>query len=247
MISRLRKLFSEKIVVSIVTCILLVMVLVAATTAWYTSSQNAAVYGLTLKTGGIGGIKVAVEPGGPDIDTFTEKTAEGVPIIPLKLLEFENIQSKKIAPGFYSPIDFYITPLAATVKNYEIKVKLSVKQADGTASSLTTEQLTKLESYVNQHIRVYTTKTGEIFSNPLTYYATSPTSASDGTAARGPLNTGENHVTLYWYWAYEYSDLPEVSGNAVTPEQIRKYDEEDTMIGNYIDNIYFDFYLVGTE
>ncbi len=48
-------------------CILLCIVLFSATTAWYSANNTAVTHGMELAAGSIGGLKVAIEPGGPDI------------------------------------------------------------------------------------------------------------------------------------------------------------------------------------
>lgn len=254
---KFKGIFREKIILSFVMCILLVVVLVSATTAWYASSKAASAYGMKLETDGIGGIKVALEPGGEDIMLLEEKTEQGVPIIPIKLTDLNNVKEKMIAPGSYGPMTFYITALGNNVTEYSMKVKLVYEEEPGAKNRLTKQQRAKIEELMNQHITVYTKK--EIvsaegnegrwgkFSEPLEYYTDDE--ATDGTALTGPLVFQEEvKAELYWVWNYEYTDIPgnETAGSEQELKQkIRQYDEEDTMLGNYIDNISFHVYITG--
>ncbi len=253
---RLKRLFQEKIILSFVMCLLLCAVLFSATTAWYAANNTAVMHGMKLEADGIGGLKVAIEPGGPDIMMLPEANAEGIPVIPIKLTDLNNVKEQMIAPGSYGPMTFYITSLGETVTGYSIKVKLSYREEDGTADSLPPEQRARIRELMERHIRVYTnmetvsSESGQgrwgRFSDPLEYYT--DVDAKDGTAATGELvfNT-EIKAEVYWVWNYEYTDIP---GNGNLPEKeeqekIREYDEEDTMLGNYIDNIWFDVYITG--
>ncbi len=261
---KFKQLFQEKIILSFVMCVLLLVVLVTATTAWYASNNAASAHSMELAMGGIGGIKVAIEPGGEDISKRTELTADDIPIIPIKLTDLNNIREGMIGPGSYGPMTFYITSLGEAVTSYSIKVQLDYKEEDGTSSELTEEnvdiptedvagidgtssvlteeQRKKLEELINDHISVYVVKEGNTFSDPLEYYTDEQ--AEDGTAATGPLEfQTEVMAEIYWVWNYEYSDIP--GNEEATKAEIRQYDEEDTMLGNYIDNIWFNIYIEG--
>lgn len=249
----IKRLFQEKIVLSYVMCLLLVAVLFSATTAWYSSSNAVSAHGMTVTTGETGGLKVALEQGGPDIMLLPEVNEKGIPVIPIKLTDLNNIKEEMIAPGAYGPMTFYITSLGETITRYSIKVKLSYKEEAEAENQLSPEQQEEIKDLMENHISVYTDmetvseegRWGK-FSNPLEYYTDAD--ASDGTAAKGNLvfNT-EVKAEIYWVWNYEYTDIPgneNLSGEE-RREKIREYDEEDTMLGNYIDNIWFDVYITG--
>ena len=50
-------------------------------------------------------------------------------------------------------------------------------------------------------------------------------------------------VILYWYWPYEYGDVPDKT--TISAKNTREYDLQDTMIGNYIESIGFTFEVEG--
>ncbi len=250
------KIFQEKIILSFVMCILLCIVLFSATTAWYSANNTAVTHGMELAAGSIGGLKVAIEPGGPDIMLLPEVNEEGIPVIPIKLTDLNNVKEQMIAPGAYGPMAFYITSLGETVTGYSIKVKLSYKEEDEAEDKLSPEEREKIKELMEKHISVYTdmeivsSENGQgswgKFPHPLEYYTNAET--DDGTAATGDLvyNT-EIKAEIYWAWNYEYTDMPgsEDLPEDILREKIREYDEEDTLLGNYIDNIWFDVYITG--
>lgn len=251
-----KKIFQEKIILSFVMCILLCIVLFSVTTAWYSANNTAVTHGMELAAGSIGGLKVAIEPGGPDIMLLPEVNEEGIPVIPIKLTDLNNVKEQMIAPGAYGPMAFYITSLGETVTGYSIKVKLSYKEEDEAEDKLSPEEREKIKELMEKHISVYTdmeivsSENGQgswgKFSHPLEYYTNAET--DDGTAATGDLvyNT-EIKAEIYWAWNYEYTDMPgsEDLPEDILREKIREYDEEDTLLGNYIDNIWFDVYITG--
>lgn len=250
MMDKLRRFFQEKIILSAVMCLLLAVVSVAAAYGWYAVNNSTKAYGLELKAGGTGKIEVRIKPkndGGVDImsNEYTPKDPNGIPIISINLKDFENIENGKIAPGAYGLMPFYITALDKSVDSYSIKVQMEYKPSEN--ASVTEEQKKQIESIIYDHISIYRKKIdnadGSVsFENPLTFYA----------AATGPLEYGvevpvEN---LYWVWNYEVTDIPDYESidrfsGMDEKTAIRKYDEEDTILGNYIDDIWFNVYIEG--
>ncbi len=254
---RFRRFFQEKIILGAVMCILLGVVLTTATTAWYAVSNSVRANGLQLKAGGTGGIKVAATAGGEDItlDKSLPLNEEGIPVLSIALKDFENIESGKIAPGAYIPMDFYITALGENMKSYAVKVQMEYKPAD---EHMTQEQKNRIDEMINDHIRVYQTMYEEEgiikFSDPLTFYKEV---TDDVEAAKGPLIFGQEVlVRIYWVWNYELTDIPDYeklerfqrfqqAGGFDVPGAVRAYDEEDTILGNYIDDIWMNVYIEG--
>ncbi len=256
---KFRRFFQEKFILSAVMCLLLALVLITATYGWYAINNSARAYGIDLNTGGIGGIKVALSPGGPDImsDDSLARNPDGVPVISINLKEFENIEKGKIAPGAYGEMPFYITALGENVKSYAIKVQMEYRPSDKV--SVAEEEKNKIEAMISDHIMVYCDKVAAAdgsarFENPLTYYTKE---TEDGTEATGALQYNvEVLAQLYWVWNYELTDIPDYqsisrfptyssSDTAAVRSAVRQYDEEDTVLGNYIEDIWFNFYIEG--
>ena len=251
---KIRQFFQEKILLSAVMCILLAVVLVSATYGWYALNDSSRTYGLDLKTGGTGGIKVAITPGGDDIMTagYLPKVTvndKEYAVVPVKLSNFENIQEQMIAPGAYNPMTFYITSLSPSIKSYSIKVQLEYKPS----AKITEQQKQKIEAIIRDHITVYQEMHMENgvpkFTGPLTYYEKVK---DDVTEAQGPLKYEEEvPATIYWVWNYEVTDIPNYKtiprfAGLDVHDAVRKYDEEDTTLGNYIDGIYFNVSIEGS-
>ena len=111
---------------------------------------------------------------------------------------------------------------------------------------------------INDHICVYQTMYEEEgivkFSGPLTFYEEV---TEDVEAAKGPLIFNQEVlVRLYWVWNYELTDIPDYEklerfqrfqgpGGFDVRSAVRVYDEEDTVLGNYIDDIWMNVYIEG--
>ena len=144
--------------------------------------------GMEIGAGGIGGLKVAIEPGGPDIMMLPEVNEDGIPVIPVKLTDLNNVKEQMIAPGSYGPMTFYITSLGETVTGYSIKVRLSYREEEEAGDKLSPEQREKIKELMEKHISVYTemetvsSENGQgrwgKFSDPLEYYTAAD--AEDG-------------------------------------------------------------------
>ncbi len=266
---KLRRFFQEKVILSAVMCMLLAVVLVSATYGWYAVKNSTKAYGLELKTGGTGAIKVAIKPGGEDImsDPQLVKITENdvkIACIPIELLTFSNLEEdtlhpgkSKIAPGAYGPMTFYITSLAENVRSYAIKAQIVYNPV---SDQITDDQKKKVEAIINDHITVYQTQYTENgivkFKDPITYYTKE---TSDGTEAKGPLEYNvEKKVQLYWVWNYELTDIPNYQSISRFPTSagndgetirraVRQYDEEDTLLGNCIKDIQFNVYIEGRQ
>lgn len=243
-------------------CVLLAVVLVTATYGWYLQHNTAKLYGLDLQTNGNFGIKVAIEPGGEDIMANrnlqrVEKNDKVYTVIPINLHDFSNIQEGKIAPGAYGPLPFYITSLNESIRSYTIKVQLEYKPS---LDRVTDAQIAQIETMIMDHFTVYQEKYEEggivKFRNPLTYYMKE---SDEVIAAEGKLTYNvEVPVELYWVWNYEITDIPDYQSLERFPtygisrpdettvrRAVRQYDEEDTALGNYLEDIWFMIYIEG--
>ena len=290
---KFKQLLEEKIILSAVMCVLLAVVLITATYAWYVLYVTPKAYGLKLSTGGGGGLKVAVEPGGPDIMSdeyynryysrfgkitqfYEEENGNRnlIATIPINLKDFENIEGGKIAPGAYGKLPFYITSMSSNIRSYEIKVQFEYKPNKNVTADMDEEEKAEWEEYVENmitdHFTIYQKMEGEgedvRFHDPLTFYEKG---SNRVISAKGnlPLNEEVKHE-LYWVWNYELTDIDSywklerfkeeygddlaVDKNGkpineiVTRYAIRQYDEEDTELGNYLEDIWFNVYIVGS-
>lgn len=290
---KFKQFFEEKIILSAVMCVLLAVVLVTATYGWYALNNTDKAYGLDLKTGGDGGIKVAIVKGGDDIMVAEdikriEEDGKIIARIPISLydLNYENIEKGKIAPGAWGDRTLYITSLSESIRSYTIRVQFEyMPDGDESAGELTDEEkqnAEKVKEMIMDHFTIYQTKTTrkvgdeEIvsFEDPLTLYSIESDQETTGSnqkmvEARGSLQFNvEKPVKLYWVWNYELTDIPEfwelerfsnykfidaidptdgsvILNDVEVRKGVRKYDEEDTELGNYLDHIYFNIFVEG--
>lgn len=274
---KIKEIFQEKIILSAVMCVLLAMVLVTATYSWYALNNTDKVYGLDLKTGASGGLKVAITPGGEDIMadpglTRVEENDKIIAIVPINLKDFINIEKDRIAPGAYGPMPFYITSMSESIRSYSIKIQLEYKPDMSTVTEDQKQKVKEIESMIMDHISIYQKKYTDDdgivrFSDPLSYYIREKDSVE---AATGPLKLNEEvPVRFYWVWNYELTDIPdyrklerfptygstgdttddgsgEDTDESVVRRAVRQYDEEDTELGNYLENIRFNVYIEGS-
>ena len=194
-------------------------------------------------------------------------------MIPINLGKFKNIQSEKIAPGAYGPLPFYITSQSPSIKSYAIKVQFEYEPNDSLSAAEKAKWKKRVEDMIMDHFTIYQTKYTDKegivrFKDPLTFYLDDqdPDEQDSTISARGNLEFNvEVPVELYWVWNYEITDIPEYwklerfnkdydlrvdkNGKAInevsTRSAVRKYDEEDTELGNYLDDIWFNVYIEG--
>lgn len=274
---KIKQVFQEKIILSAVMCVLLAMVLVTATYSWYALNNTDKAYGLDLKTGAAGGLKVAITPGGEDIMadpglTRIEEDDKVIAIIPINLKDFINIEEDRIAPGAYGPMPFYITSMSESIRSYSIKIQLEYEPELSTATEDQKQKVKEIESMIRDHFSIYQKKYTDDdgivrFSDPLSYYIREKDAVE---AATGPLKFNEEvPVRFYWVWNYELTDIPgyrnlerfptygsteggtddgtgEDTDENVVRKAVRQYDEEDTELGNYLEDIRFNVYIEGS-
>ena len=156
-----------------------------------------------------------------------------------------------------------------------LRAELAGKDVDVELTKEEKKKIAYVESMIMDHFSIYQKKYVDPkddivkFSDPLTFYINE---SDEVEAATGDLPYLEEvPVELYWVWNYELTDIPDYeklkrftdkkkgfgfdlrrdeNGEAVnefdTRKAIRKYDEEDTELGNYLDCIWFMVYIEGS-
>lgn len=182
--------------------------------------------------------------------------------IDMNLVDQDNILKKTFAPGAYGKVVFKILSRTSIIKGYKIRITPSIKAAAGlsnTASGLTEDDLLNL---VKSHIKFYATLDNDnneykdviMYDKECMY--NNGTDYTDGL--EGGIDEDEvKYVTLYWYWPYEYTDIPaslditnttgkfyeefkKYTGKTEN-ECIEEYDWDDTYIGNFVEKLTFHF------
>ncbi len=222
----------QKLIVSVCMIFVVCFVLITATYAWFTESNRASMNQLNLKVDGTGELKVeiAIEPSGTRMEM--SKVDENKAIIDMGLGKLANIEENKLGPGAFGEVHIYISTDSTAYDGYTISVTPSYKLV-GTSHG----DVVKL---AREHIKFYGTKTTDGYADEIPYRE------EDGEmiGLTGTLaEDGETEVILYWYWPYEYADVPDKS--SISAKSTREYDLQDTMIGNYLESIGFTFEVEG--
>lgn len=254
----------EEVVSSFIMFIVSGLVLVGFTIAWYTNNHIPAVTGMSMIAADMGDVKVALTSGGDDISELTgdEKYAD------IGMEKLVNHDTKKLAPGTYGAVTFYVTPTKSSVVSCKITPMLCITQdgsewysgetasggdanvsgsgvsdgdvsADGGIQALT---LAELYEITQRHIQLFSDKE-----------MTTPITAGDSILLEWTLEERlqnvpiEKKVPIYWKWHYEYPFTEEEQTTMSEEEKefaIDKYDEEDMLLGNAISGMKFYFTFV---
>lgn len=204
-----------------------------------------------------------------------DKIKEGdklIAMISINLKDFDNIKEGEIAPGAWGYRPLYITSLSESIKSYEIKIQFQYNPNKDALASMTPEQLEsekkEVETMLLDHFAFYRKKEVDEEGNVIGFSERLPLYMDEKDhdkviTARGPLTMGkEETAELYWVWNYEIIDIPEFENLTRFPTYgltsdsddyenarrlaIRQYDEEDTKLGNYLDDIYFNIFVEGS-
>lgn len=223
----------QKIVVSICMIVVLCLLTGTATYAWLTNLNNrVAANGIKLDTDGTGELKVeiAIEPNGDRIEM--SRVNETNAVIDMGLTRLANIEDNKLGPGAFGEVHIYITSYATSFDSYVIGITPKYTVVGGDVNVVT--QLAK------EHIKFYSIKNSTGYAGEISYKEVGGAMVGlEGDLAE----ESETEVILYWYWPYEYEEVPDRSNISATNS--REYDLQDTMIGNYIETIGFTFEVEG--
>lgn len=227
------------------------------------------------------------DPNLEEVDDVTYYTMNAInaksKVIDVDLAELTNIEEGKLGPGSYGTIKFKISTTSAEEMKYIIRITPSIEVVDEVnetssgGSGISEEELLDL---VQNHIKFYAIKDTEksenaptnVYQNVIPYYFENETNTTDiittGLTGTVSSNTAK-YVTIYWYWPYEYIDIPgyeideynskiynpwkevensnvfqyegKYSSELFLEDRIEAYDWDDTKIGNYVTALNFHF------
>ena len=232
----MKKLKKQKIVVLSCMTALTCFVLLTATYAWFTESDRASMNGLELSVGDTGELKVEIAVEDANGRMEMSQVDDNNAIIDMGLKDLVNIETNKVGPGAFGEVHFYITSDTTSFDGYTISVTPNFKVVGGNSA-----EVIKL---AKEHIKFYGVKTNNTYSEEIPYRE--PDGAMigiDGKLNMGNETENETEVILYWYWPYDYQDVPDKK--SISAKDTREYDLHDTMIGNYIESIGFTFEVEG--
>ena len=228
------------------------------------------------------------DPNLDEVDGITYYTMNAInansKVIDVDLADLTNIEKGKLGPGSYGTIKFKISTTSEEEMKYIIRITPSIEVVGGVAEESTDEnQISKklLLDLVQNHIKFYAIKDTEksenaptnVYQNVIPYYFENETNTTDiittGLTGTVSSNTAK-YVTIYWYWPYEYIDIPgygindynstiydpwnkvensneifqyegKYSSELSLEDRIEAYDWDDTKIGNYVTALNFQF------
>lgn len=264
------KVMSYVMLVVTATCV------ITATVAWFTFSVSASVQNMEIKTGDAEVIRVAVEAGGEDVDAIRAngKTPEFTIDMPVFTNVTQSGESTNVlAPGTYGSVTIYVTPLTKDVTKCKILPSFSCsKDAEDTDDSEDDEDSEESSQWLTYMAGVSEEDQAVIESlvkgHILFFSAYDKTNGYSGLLTEGgdPLECDltwgeETPITIYWYWPYEYEDIPDEVEEALSDEEdyklfdsgdgyassdsqstdikSKRYDYADTKIGTNVKSVKF--------
>ena len=228
------------------------------------------------------------DPNLEEVDDVTYYTMNAInansKVIDVDLADLTNIEEGKLGPGSYGTIKFKISTTSEEEMKYIIRITPSIEVVNGVVDKSDSEnQISKelLLDLVQNHIKFYAIKNIEeseanstnVYQEVIPYYFENGTNITD-IITTGLTDTvssnGVEYVTIYWYWPYEYIDIPgygideynstiynpwsvvdgnkniityenKYSSSLSEAERIEAYDWDDTKIGNYVTALNFQF------
>lgn len=278
----MKRLMDRETVMILSMCLVLLVVMFGATVAWFEGSRPVSIMATDIEMDDLGDLYVWVKTDEPapgesqniDDEGYIPLPAIGVGdevnhSIDLDITAQENIEDNTLAPGAYGTVKFKILSKTSRNIGYKLSITPDITMMDGfagTGTSLTEEDFEKL---FKTHLKFYLKYENGQYSEVIPY--------GDDCLFNYPLFKGttgeleenvEKELTLYWYWPYEYTDIPaslntkdtdseyyeefkkynfmlDDAGNVVRDkteaESIESYDWDDTYIGNYIQKVLFHF------
>lgn len=178
--------------------------------------------------------------------------------IDFNIVAQDNIEENTFAPGAYGKVEFKILSLTSLTNGYTIRITPSFKISDRYDENTAHLSKSELRELVASHIKFYAVNNSGTYSEVIPYYDEN----TGNCYLTGDLEEGFlKDVVLYWYWPYEYVDIPD-KDNPDSPvyedyekyrdldsleEQIEAYDWDDTYIGNYVEELTFHFDVDGNR
>lgn len=285
--SSMKRIFKQETVMLVSLCLVLLVVMFGATVAWFEGITPASIKDMDIKADDLGDLYVWVKvddentasAGEIDDENYAPLKSVGTGdnikySIDLDIAKQENIEDNTLAPGAYGTVKFKILSKTSRTTGYAISVTPSIELIDGyenIGSGLTEEEFKKL---VESHLKFYATYDDESkeYEDVIPYSDECLFLYNEFKGIKGDVNENEiKYVTLYWYWPYEFTDIPNsldiynedsdfyeefkkytfstmtneneeiVNIRREISESIEAYDWDDTYIGNYVQSLKFHF------
>ena len=244
----MKRIFNRKVLMRLEMIVLITIVLIVLTIAWFAQQGSAHVESLAFQAYKDDLIKVALEPGGPDVQTLTgaERYAD------INLPDFYDMPEEMMAPGVYGKVTLYITSLSPVVNSCNIYFDRVPEFLTSVSANSAKEE--EIKNLLEGHLLFYKEY------NEASGYTGMITENEPLTVALE--ESVEVPVTIYWMWPYEYTNVPLESRNLreeaffdmdkyqqeyaelySEDDYISFYDYGDTKIGLSVKNIHFYAYV----
>lgn len=292
----MKRIFKQETVMLVSMCLVLLVVMFGATVAWFEGITPASIKDMEIKSDDLGDLYVWVKTDDKNtasagelgnVASAGEIDEEGyVPLksvgtgddvkysIDLDIAKQENIEDNTLAPGAYGTVKFKILSKTSRTTGYAISVTPSIELIDGyenIGSGLTEEEFKQL---VESHLKFYAAYDSDAkeYEDVIPYSDECLFLYNEFKGMKGDVNENEiKYVTLYWYWPYEFTDIPDtldifnedsdfydefkkyafstmtneneetITKRRAIAESIEAYDWDDTYIGNYVQSLKFHF------
>lgn len=182
--------------------------------------------------------------------------------IDMNIVEQDNIEQNTLAPGAYGKVELKILSMTELTSGYTLTITpefMGINEGFKTnGAGLTEEELFDL---FKTHIKFYEVNEAGVYSQVIPYYDKNKDIKL--CSLSGDLEEGVmKDVVLYWYWPYEYMDIPDLynedspvydeyekyrNPDLTESERIEIYDWDDTYIGNYVEGFRFHFDVKGNR
>lgn len=220
---RIKKIFNIKNTMIIIAPVIMLILLITATGAWFVLSRNA---GVDIFSGKVSewDLVISDTPGG-------EQLADG-DMLEIGFKEFTNVSSKVMAPGTYGTIDLYIRTTTSVTTDYAVYIDKSGLEFNAYSDNAVTNAEIQAEiadntAMLQNHIKFYMDEdlTKEVnMTEPL----------------KGTLKpNSEDKVTIYWYWVYDGTDYvpSELTDEADIQQFLLDWDLDDCFISDNQDKL----------
>lgn len=244
----MKKIFNRKLILRLEMLVLIIIALVAVTIAWFVLVKWAKVESLSVKAKENEFIKVALKPGGADVQTLQGQEK----YVDIQMPDFYDMPEGMMAPGAYGKVTLYITSLSPLADSCYIYLERIPELLSSIPQGSTREK--EINNLLKGHLLFYKEYT--------------ETDGYKGMITKeAPLyvkleEKKEVAVTIYWMWPYEYTDIPvenrnldkealfdmdkyeEQNASKYTEDDfVSFYDYGDTKIGLSVKNIHFYAYV----
>lgn len=182
--------------------------------------------------------------------------------IDMNIVEQDNIEKNTLAPGAYGKVELKILSMTELTTGYTITITpefMGINEGFKTNGAGLTEEA--LYNLFKTHIKFYAVNEAGVYSKVIPYYDKNKDiklCSLSGSLEEGVMKD----VVLYWYWPYEYMDIPDLHNedspvydeyekyrnpDLTESERIEIYDWDDTYLGNYVEGFRFHFDVKGNR